>query len=192
MRTTTRTFAMALASIGILLGVTLGTGITQAQTVLVDGSGTNATGILNLEVDADLYNVEFLFDFGGDLFTLPLLFPVELQALAATSAVANALNAESAVVTVGADGGINSDFYDIPFEFELNVGWSVRSAEYFPIAGGGQPLMNPGLVPDLTPSSYAVFTPVPEPGAGAALLMGLGLALGVVGRRQGKKSEATG
>ena len=184
---------MALANGVAALVFLLGAGAAQGQTVICGSSpcgpgDTNATGISNLELDAVLYDVEFVFDFGGDIFTLPLTFPASVLALAATSAVSSALNTESLVTSVGPQ---MSNFYDIPFEFELQAGWSVRSADYFPIAAGWQPdLGNAGLVPNLTPSSFAVFTVVPEPST--SLLSVAALAtLGLIRRRRRKGSEGT-
>jgi hypothetical protein len=148
---------------------------------------TNAIGILSLEVDGDPYDVEFKFDFGADIFTLPLTFPTNLQALAATVAVSDVLDTEPLVTTVGPQTSI---FYDIPFEFELQAGWTVRSAQYVAIAAEWQTVTNEELVPEATPSSFAVFTPVPEPGATLSLVVAL-VTLGVVYRRRRKGSEGT-
>ena len=104
------------------------------------------------------------------------------------SAVSDALNTESLITTVGPQ---MSNFYDIPFEFELQSGWSVRSAHYFPIAEGWQPdLGNAGLVLNLTPSSFAVFTAVPEPGATLSMVAALA-TLGVVARWRREVSEGS-
>jgi hypothetical protein len=182
-----------ISNVLVALALLLGAGAAQAATVIC-GTGecgpgdTNATGISNLELDAVLYDVEFVFDFGGDIFTIPLRFPTSELALAATSAVSDALNTESLVTTVGPQ---MSNFYDIPFEFELETGWSVRSADYFLIAGGWQPdLGNAGLVPEATPSSFAVFTSVPEPSMSLLTVAALA-TLGVVRRWRREGSEGT-
>jgi hypothetical protein len=154
-----------------VMNLVLSVSTAAAQTVLcgVDletsmpcGEGdANAIGILDLEVDGVPYDVEFKFDFAADIFTIPLAFPIDAQALAATSAVSDALNTQSLVTTVGPE---MSDFYGIPFEFEPQAGWSVRSADYFLIAGGWQPdVGNPSFLPSGAPSSFAVFTAVASP-----------------------------
>lgn len=113
-----------------------------------------------MEVDGVLYDVELKRDFGSDLFTLPLIFDSEPKALAAIQAVTDALNAHSEVTTVNQQ---MNNFYDVPFDFSVSSGWSVRSAEYFPIAGGWQPLSGSALVPNLSSSSFAIFTEVVAP-----------------------------
>ena len=177
----------------------LGPGAAQAVTVLCGatecGPGdTNATGILNLEVpggDPLGYNVEFRFDSAADTLTLPLIFDSSLSALAAVQAVSDAFNTlVPDVMTVNqltsqAPASAKS-FYAVPFDFTPGdlpgSGWSVRYAEFFPIADGWQPRMEVGTVPNLFGfSSFAVFTVVPEPGT--ALLMSLGL-VGLATRRR--------
>jgi hypothetical protein len=197
----------------------LAAGAAQATTVLcgVDpeiampcGLGdTNAIRILNLDVpggDPLGYNVDFRFDSAAEALTLPLPFDSPLSALAAVQAVSDALNAASEgpgapdIMTVnqltgGAIPSSAKSFYAVPFDFTPGdlpgSGWSVRYAEFFPIADGWQPRMEVGLVPNLFGfSSFATFTVVPEPGT--ASLMGLGLAgLGAAGRSRRKKSQGT-
>ena len=151
-------------------GSTGGSSAPQMPTVLCGmdfatstpcGAGdTNAIGILNLIVDGVLYDVEFRFDFGLDIFTtLPLTFINEQGAQAATIAVSDVLNTLPMVTTVD-----QQNFFGVPFEFEPVFGFTVRSGEYFPAANEWQPLMNSSLSPE--PSSYADFTVVPlEPDA---------------------------
>ena len=101
--------------------------------------------------------------------------------------MSDALDTEPLVTTVGPQ---TSSFFDIPFEFELLAGWSVRSAEYIAIAGEWQTLRDAGFVPSGTPSSFAEFTVVPEPGTTLSLVVALA-TLGVVGRWRRGRSEAT-
>lgn len=166
---------MALANGVVALALLLGAGVAQSATVLCGtdlgtamacGPGdTNAIGISNLEVEGVSYDVELKFEAAADTFTLPLIFDSTLEALAATSAVSDALNALPSVVTVNQLMSPPADpaskiFYAVPFEFRVSSGWSVRAAEYFPIAGGWQPLMEVGSVPTLGISSFAIFTEV--------------------------------
>jgi subtilisin family serine protease len=143
-------------------------------TVIQDPVG-NATGILNLEVDGVLYDVELKRDFGADLFTLPLIFNSEQEALAAVQAVSDALNAFSEVTTVNQQMNI---FYDVPFDFSGSFGWSVRSAEYFTGAGGWQPFSGSSVVPNLSASSFAIFTEV-EPSLAILSLTGITVPTGL-------------
>jgi hypothetical protein len=193
---------MALANGVVALVVLLGAGAAQAATVLcgVDlgtstpcGVGdTNAIGILNLDVpgaDPRGYNVEFIFDSAADTLTLPLAFDSSLSALAAVQAVSDAFNTHVPdVMTVNQLAGSAvplslKSFYAVPFDFTPGdlpgSGWSVRYAEYFPLAEGWQPRMEVGSVPTLFGfSSFAVFTVVPEPSTAALTALGLvGLAM---------------
>jgi len=53
-------------------------------------------------------------------------------------------------------------FFGIPFELELELGYSVRSAEFFPLADGWQPTTEVDLIGLGTPSSWAIFTVTEE------------------------------
>ena len=57
-----------LATFVVGLGLLLGTGATQAATVIFDGNTTTAIGIEGLEVDGLLYNVTFPATTGSDLY----------------------------------------------------------------------------------------------------------------------------
>ena len=106
---------MLLGSAAVALAF-VGVGSAHAGfEVLTNQLGTNATGILNLEVDGILYDVEFDFDFGLDIFgDPPFTFKNELEAINANEEVNFALNSVPEVVTVGP---MRSDFYGIPFDF---------------------------------------------------------------------------
>jgi hypothetical protein len=78
---------------------------SQAATVQIDGTGTNATGILDLEVDGLFYDVTFLratpnFVYGPDP-NWNFDFEGTVAAEQALNAVNDALNTIPAVVTVG-------------------------------------------------------------------------------------------
>jgi hypothetical protein len=152
---------------GLLAAILVMVTPAQAETVLCGESletsspcvsgDTNATGILELDVDGVLYNVEFKFDFAADLFTLPFIFNVEPEALNAAIAASDALNALPDITTVN-----QQSFFGIPFELEPGLGYTVRSAEFFPVAGGWQPTTGVDLITIGTPSSWAVFTVTEE------------------------------
>ena len=134
---------------------------------------TNAAGILNLDVEGVPYDVELIFEFAADIFTVPLTFEAEQDALAASIAVSAALNTLPDVTTVGDQ----RNFYDIPFEFELGGGYAVRSAEFFEIADGWQAIMDAGFVSSPGLSSWADFTPAVVPVPAAVWLFGSALGL---------------
>jgi PKD repeat protein len=163
--------ARSIAACTIAASFLLGAMPAQAQTETVlcgtdiatatpcAAGDTNAIGISNLHVEGDLYNVEFKYDVGLDLFTLPLFFEAEAKALAAVVAASDALDnvADTEVVTV--DG---RDYFGVPFEYEFNVGFKVRSAEYFSNPEEWQVLTSPSFAPNI--ASYAVFTAVDSSG----------------------------
>jgi hypothetical protein len=83
----------------------------------VQFSGSNATGILDLDVNGTLYDVTFEFDTAENLYGAPpgIFLIDEFVASDAVVAVNAALNTESAVTTVGSD---NSSVYTIGYDFE--------------------------------------------------------------------------
>jgi len=156
---------MALRNGVVALVFLLGTASAQAVgtaqagfEVVTNQLGTNATGILNLEVDGVLYDVEFDFDFGLDIFgDPPFTFNNELQALNPNEEVNFALNSEPMVTTVGP---MRSAVYVIPFEFE-NLDYVVRASDYSIVLANWVQVQDAQLVYGSSPSSYAVFTVVP-------------------------------
>jgi hypothetical protein len=117
--------------------------------------GSNATGILDLDVNGTLYDVTFQFDTAENLYGAPpgtFLFD-EIEAKDAIDAVNAALNTESAVTTVGSD---NSRVYTIGYDFENSIVF-VRQAEYFT----GDWILIPGVSGAVKTDdfSYAVFEP---------------------------------
>jgi len=93
--------------------------------------GNNATGILNLEVDGKLYNVEFRFDSAENIYGAPPIFDFQDDIDAARSAVIDALNSEPAVATVGP---VEADFYLIGFD--LKGPYVEVTQEYYRAFGG--------------------------------------------------------
>ena len=57
-----------LTAVIVAMGLLLGTGATQAATVIIDDTGTNATGIEGLVVIGSVYNVTFLTTTANDLY----------------------------------------------------------------------------------------------------------------------------
>ena len=55
-----RTFRAILTAVVVALALLLGAGAVQAAEVIIDESGTNATGILALDVDGTFYDVAFM------------------------------------------------------------------------------------------------------------------------------------
>jgi hypothetical protein len=169
----------------LLVGALLMIGVSSAAQAFVVHCGddfatslpcevgdTNAAGILNLDVEGVLYDVELIFEVAADIFTIPLTFEAEQDALAASIAVSAALNTLPDVTTVD-----QQSFYNIPFEFEIGVGYAVRSAEFFDVADGWQAIMDAGFVPTPGASSWADFTPAVIPVPAAVWLFGSALGL---------------
>jgi len=108
-----------LATFVVTMGLLLGTSAAQEFTVLVDLSGTNAYGILNLPVlnletqETINYDVTFRFEPGDDVYPNP---PADFDffdetVFSAIEAVVDALNTEPLVTTVGPeDEGGQSTF----------------------------------------------------------------------------------
>jgi hypothetical protein len=147
-------------------------GATQAAPVVqIDGTGTNATGILNLEVDGTPYNVEFVYDFGDNVY--PSGFPFTGgDEFTANTAIIVALNGSPAE-TVGPETGnsyvLGADISPIP---PLTVG---PGATFLAGSWESDPAF---LIPDDERATYAEFSAVPLPAA--AWLFGSGV-LGLVG-----------
>lgn len=135
--------------------LTWGVESTQAQPTVVF-TGNNATGIQDLQIGSEFFNVEFVFDFGPDIYGIPPIFrfPVELAADVANLAVNAVLTSESAVETVG---GNNSTTYVIAFEFE-NGFYTLQGSYYNFILNFWERFETPDLLPQLNPTTFAVFT----------------------------------
>jgi hypothetical protein len=184
-----RLFLTAFAPL-VALVLLPGPGAAQAFTVLCGvtecGPGdTNATGILNLEFpggDPLGYNVEFLFASAEDIWGSPAVvfdFNTAVPAIAASVAVSGALNTKPEVVTVGPNMEGRSR---IPYE--PLIGNNLLTDDQVYDLNAGMWDSEGGTWSDFDPLTYAKFTPVPEPGTGLLLVLGLGFAgLGVVRRR---------
>ncbi len=173
---------MALARGVVVLVMLLGVGSAQAGfEVVTNQLGTNATGILNLEVDGILYDVAFDFDFGLDIFgDPPFTFKNELQAINANEEVNFALNSVPEVVTVGP---MRSDFYGIPFDF-VALDYVVRRSDYSIVLANWVPVMDAQVENGSSTSSYAVFTVVPAP----ATVWFLSPAIAALGGRRRRRT----
>ena len=174
------------------MSLLLGSGAAQAVTVQIDGSGTNATGILGLNVLVEgvgpvLYNVSFVKDTGFNVYDDPPPFDFvgDNSPLSARAAVMDALNDESAVETVGPGGGLGStsDSFLIGVEKTPLFGVIVSLVGEFSNNtwdAGGFAALGPDEV-----GFYADFTVVPVPAA--VWLFGSGL-LGLIGIARRKKA----
>jgi hypothetical protein len=161
-----------LAALVLLLGA----GAAQAATVI--NIGSNALGILELDVPGFPLAFNVVFDSGNasDIYgdPPPFDFATQAQAADAVDAVNEALDLEGGITEVG---GFSTSFYLVPFDRTGPVvqalagiedgNWiRLGSVQDYGVTNGG---------------TFAVFTPVPEPGTAA--LLGLGLTgLGVAGR----------
>ena len=178
----------ALAAGVVAMGIMLGAGAAQAFTVLCGatecGPGdTNATGILNLDIINANYNVEFLFDSADAIWgprPAPFDWPTLGTATLAGTAAALALDTLPDIVTVGP--GMEGHFRT-PFErLGGPLGSTLASDDRIYENGGWTAATESWSESDTL--TYAKFTPVPEPGTGLLLVLGLGFAgLGVVRRR---------
>jgi len=100
-----RKLTVFLAAVVVALALLLGAGAVQAAEVIIDDSGTNATGILALDVDGNFYDVAFmkttplyLYGFGPNA-VFP--FDSEEETITVSIAIIAALNTVPEVVTVG-------------------------------------------------------------------------------------------
>ena len=179
---------------------------SQAATVVVDGSGTNATGILNLGIDPDgtgsapvaFYDVSFEYASVGltsdaqDVFatsgvTQGAAAANDMAAGAAAAAIVAALNSSAAISAGGAHYSIYvpwlyDDQTNGPTNCTTLCSWIAKSA-FVP----GQWSVLPGESNTGDTFEFARFTPAaPVPVPPAILLFGSGLVtlLGWVGRRQ--------
>lgn len=167
---------------------------SQAFTVEIDSSGTNALGIRNLEVDSVLYNVAFRYGSSNDIYGAPpdLLFEGEDASAVATAAVNTALNSEDSVRTVGPQ---TSELYNIGAGVDINYpqflmaftsAYDDRTPFEWDIAKAkDEGLLGVNIIGLDVLATYADFNPVPIPAAG--WLLGGGL-IGLLGLRRRFKS----
>jgi hypothetical protein len=180
---------MGLATLAAALVFLVGAGAAQAARV-IDIGGT-ALQILDLELDGQIYKVEFIFDnanniYGSNPTTSDLDFMSRSDSDAAVDAINGALNLEGDIHSVNES---SSFLFTVPFVvdgqmMERSVGFK-NEANWLLWPDPSNTLVS-------NAGSYAKFTVVPEPGT--ALLMGLGLAgLGAAGgrsRREESKAAA--
>ena len=118
--TTTSTTTTMAPTTTTTMAPTTTTTLPAGTQVIQDPAG-NATGILGLELNGDdpaaigVFDVEFVYGRGNDLFGGPLSldFNDQADALVGAEAVAAVLAAESTAVTTV--GPVQSDFFDIPY-----------------------------------------------------------------------------
>ncbi|MCZ6836691.1 MAG: hypothetical protein O7G85_13015 [Planctomycetota bacterium] len=146
---------LTIASLSLALALTWGVDSVQAQPTVVF-VGNNATGIQDLQIGSEYFNVEFVFDFGPDAYGSPgaFYFIFQTQAAIANLAVNAALSTEPAVETVG---GNNSSTYRIPFELESG-NYTVQWSRYKTLLGIWLQFETPDLVSIFDPETFAVFT----------------------------------
>jgi len=130
-----RKLTVFLAAVVVALALLLGAGAIQAAEVIIDDSGTNATGILALDVEGTFYDVEFVDSAPGVLYPFSdLVFPFdgEENTNTANIAIIAALNTVPEVVTVGPTDS-DSDNYLIGHGYEaggLGDPYQVTEAKY--------------------------------------------------------------
>jgi hypothetical protein len=178
-----------LAIVAVALVFVLGAGAAQAARV-IDIGGT-ALRILDLELDGQIYDVEFIFDnanniYGSNPSTSDLDFMSRSDSDAAVNAINGALNLEGDIHSVNES---SSFLFTVPFVVD---GLMMARSVGFKNEANWLRWPDPSDTLVSNAGSYAKFTVVPEPGT--ALLMGLGLAgLGAAGgrsRREESKAPA--
>jgi hypothetical protein len=139
-----------LATFVVTMGLLLGTSAAQEVTVLVDASGNNAYGILNLPVTTHspdvtkYYDVTFRFEIGYVVYGNP---PKDFDFIGETvfiaqQAVYDALNSVPAVTTVGPEGDGGQNTFLIGIVRVPLQDWIVNIAgTYLSSWGGGGVLM---------------------------------------------------
>jgi hypothetical protein len=178
---------MGLPIVAAALVFLLGAGAAQAARV-IDIGGTGLQ-ILDLELDGQIYDVEFIFDnanniYGSNPTTMDLDFMSRSDSDAAVGAINDALDQEGDIFSVNES---SSFLYTVPFEvdgqtMERSVGFE-KEANWVRWPDSSKTLAS-------NAGSYAKFTVVPEPST--ALLMGLGLVgLGAAGRSRREESQRT-
>ena len=107
---------IAVATTAVALVLLVGSGAAQVQR-----KGSNATGILNLEVDGTNYDVTFKYDTAVNIYgASPGVYDFTSLAAAilAVDAINIALNAAGGIETVGPQTSL---FYNVPFDFENDL-----------------------------------------------------------------------
>ena len=129
----------ALAAGAVALGLLLGTSLTQAAEVELDGAG-NVLRVTNLELNLDtdaldgFYDVEFINGTGLNIYgTLeePFDFPPEENGIAIVQ-LNNALNLNNPVPTGASSAGTRQYYIPAVEYFGL---WAAFGGEYFPAGG---------------------------------------------------------
>ena len=181
----TLTFTLAISALTLAMGA----GTAQAEPMVIS-DGTNASGILGLEVKGTLYDVAFRFLDANILYgTDPNFDFNETDALIARNVINDALNTEGGIETVGFEGipaGQDIIFNIGVAGFETTI--TTVQGKYFVSSGWEDDGV--GVTTHTKNEVYADFSPAVVPEPGTALLLGLA-GLGMVARRRGQKSEAT-
>jgi hypothetical protein len=154
--------------------------VTPPLVVETNADGNNATAILNLIVDNELYDVDFKFGAADSIYGSPspvFDFPGQERTTAAVDAVNDALNDEGRIETAGPRGW---NLYNVGFNLSEGLVDAIVGEEKMSI---WQTDRDPDTQGYDVVYTYATFEPVPEPTSRLLTVAALGTLSALAVRR---------